>query len=265
MKQSATKQNYEIPGASKSVEEILRKHVSTSIFRQVFNYKRFNPMQTVVSEYVLQSNDNITVASPTGSGKTCIFELALVKMFSDEHNQPTSSYQNINPKAIYLAPSKSLVQEKIAMWKHKFGSLGKNVVELTSDSVETEGNNFMDLVIEADIICGTAEKFDSCTRKWRDNLQAEKLVLNLKLILLDEIHTVGEEKRGSALEAVITRIKLIKAELRDSIKRGEGCIASHDPVSFCRMMCMKILWETISIGRKPFCLKATKNLQPTLR
>ena len=53
------------------------------------------------------------------------------------------------------------------MWKHKFGSLGKNVVELTSDSVETEGNNFMDLVIEADIICGTAEKFDSCTRKWR--------------------------------------------------------------------------------------------------
>ena len=28
-------------------------------------------------------------------------------------------------------------------------------------------------------------------------------------------------------------IKLIKAELRDSIKRGEGCIASHDPVSFC--------------------------------
>ena len=99
MKQSATKQNYEIPGASKSVEEILRKHVRTSIFRQVFNYKRFNPMQTVVSDYVLQSNDNITVASPTGSGKTCIFELALVKMFSDDQNQiasASSSIQNIN-------------------------------------------------------------------------------------------------------------------------------------------------------------------------
>ena len=241
MEQSPTKQNYEIPGPSKSVEEILRKYPYTNIFRQVFNYKRFNPMQTVVSDYVLQSNDNITVASPTGSGKTCIFELALVKMFSDDQNQiasASSSIQNINPKAIYLAPSKSLVQEKIAMWKHKFGSLNKKIVELTSDSTETEGRDFMDSIIEADIICGTAEKFDSFTRKWRDNQQAKKLVLNLKVILLDEIHTVDDVKRGIALEAVITRIKLIKAELRDSTKCGEVYTSRHDPVSFCRMIAL---------------------------
>ena len=91
MEQNPTKQNYEIPGPSKSVGEILRKYPYTNIFRQVFNYKRFNPMQTVVSDYVLQSNDNITVASPTGSGKTCIFELALVKMFSDDQNQIASA------------------------------------------------------------------------------------------------------------------------------------------------------------------------------
>ena len=35
-------------------------------------------------------------------------------------------------------------------------------------------------------------------------LQAEKLVLNLKLILLDEITPLAKKKRGSALEAVIT-------------------------------------------------------------
>ena len=193
-------QTYDKPGSLKTVDEILNKYVPLNVFRPIFNYKDFNAMQSVIAESVLRSNDNMTVASPTGSGKTTIFELAIVKMFNDDRNRFQSaslSKDKINPKAIYLAPSKSLVQERIASWKHKFGSsLNKKVVELTSDSLETEGDNFMDLIRETDIICSTAEKFDSCTRKWRGDKLAKNLVFNLQLILLDEIHTIGEENRG---------------------------------------------------------------------
>ena len=187
-------QTYDKPGSLKTVDEVLNKYVPLNVFRPIFNYKDFNAMQSVIAESVLRSNDNMTVASPTGSGKTTIFELAIVKMFNDDRNRFQSaslSKDKINPKAIYLAPSKSLVQERIASWKHKFGSsLNKKVVELTSDSLETEGDNFMDLIREADIICSTAEKFDSCTTKWRGDKLAKNLVFNLQLILLDKLPRV---------------------------------------------------------------------------
>lgn len=44
----------------------------------------------------------------------------------------------------------------------------------------------------------TPEKWDSITRRWRDNVA---IMGQFSLILIDEVHTVGEE-RGAALEAV---------------------------------------------------------------
>ena len=125
-------QEYKTPGKIQSVDEILQKYLSFDMFRQAFNYRNFNAMQSIVCESVLRSNDNITVASPTGSGKTAIFELAIVKMFDDDRNKFKSNSlasTRMKPKAIYLAPSKSLVQERIAAWNHKFGSLNKKVVQ----------------------------------------------------------------------------------------------------------------------------------------
>lgn len=48
-------------------------------------------------------------------------------------------------------------------------------------------------VQHANLVVTTPEKWDSMTRSWRDNLDLIKLV---GLVLIDEIHTIGEEKRG---------------------------------------------------------------------
>lgn len=47
-------------------------------------------------------------------------------------------------------------------------------------------------------------RWDSISRKWSDNQHLMNLV---SLFLLDEVHMLGEEKRGATLEAVVGRMK----------------------------------------------------------
>ena len=74
-------------------------------------------MQTVVSEYVLQSNDNITVASPTDL-KDVHFRASLVKMFS-----PTQSVYVVvsehQPKSNLFGPFQIVSTRKNCDVKYK--------------------------------------------------------------------------------------------------------------------------------------------------
>lgn len=56
------------------------------------------------------------------------------------------------------------------------------------------------------IILSTPEKWDSLTRRWRDNTN---FVESIKLFLVDEIHLLSEARRGPTLEAVVCRMKTI--------------------------------------------------------
>lgn len=56
------------------------------------------------------------------------------------------------------------------------------------------------------VILTTPEKWDSLTRKWKDN---KRFVDGISLFLVDEIHLLNEQKRGPTLEAVISRMKTI--------------------------------------------------------
>ena len=75
-------------------------------------------------------------------------------------------YKNKNFKIIYIAPIKSLCQEKTFEWKMKYGKapLELTVTESTSDSEYLNIN----LLNNSNIILTTPEKFDVLTRKWKD-------------------------------------------------------------------------------------------------
>ncbi len=81
----------------------------------------------------LNQNKMNQVVAPTASGKTVLFELALLQFFESRH--PSSS----TSRAIYIAPLKSLVQEKYLSWKEKFPHL--RLSELTSDGVCFSGQS----------------------------------------------------------------------------------------------------------------------------
>ena len=56
--------------------------------------------------------------------------------------------------------------------------------------------------------CSTQEKWDSMTRKWRDH---KSLVQLVRLFLIDEVHQLNDEQRGPTMEAIVSRMKTIRA------------------------------------------------------
>ncbi|OBT87082.1 hypothetical protein VE02_05017 [Pseudogymnoascus sp. 03VT05] len=167
-------------------------------FRAIFPFPLFNAVQSKVFPAAYKSDDNLVVSAPTGGGKTAILELAIVRLIE--------SHSSGQFKIVYQAPTKSLCSERARDWGVKFGNLKIATAELTGDTDAAE----MRKVGSATIIVTTPEKWDSITRKWKDYIKLLQLV---KLFLIDEVHIL-KENRGATLEAVVSRMKSIGANVR---------------------------------------------------
>ncbi|KAK3940408.1 hypothetical protein QBC46DRAFT_434685 [Diplogelasinospora grovesii] len=174
------------------------RQVLSDRFRSIFPYELFNAVQSKCFESVYRSNDNVVIAAPTGSGKTAILELAMCKLANDRVNQ--------NFKIVYQAPTKALCSERARDWQKKFTHMNLQCAELTGDTSQAE----MKRVGNASIIVTTPEKWDSVTRKWQDH---RKLLQMVELFLIDEVHIL-KDARGATLEAVVSRMKAIGANVR---------------------------------------------------
>jgi ATP-dependent DNA helicase HFM1/MER3 len=93
-------------------------------YRGVFKFTHFNHMQSSVLRTVLGTDENIVIGAPTGSGKTVIHELAIIKLLID--NEPTKRPL----KCMYVAPNKALCQQHHHAWTDAFGPLKQVLVFL---------------------------------------------------------------------------------------------------------------------------------------
>ncbi|KAG4067800.1 hypothetical protein HA402_010486 [Bradysia odoriphaga] len=157
-------------------------------------------MQSEIIDKVLQTDKSIVVSAPTGSGKTVILELAIVRLL----RKIDEAANKDEFKIIYIAPIKALCNEITADWKLKFDQLG-----VLCGSVTGDDNDFDLNTSKFSIIVTTPEKFDSLSRKWNacDYMRA------IKLLMIDEVHLLNEDKRGPILEAVVSRMKTTRLKL----------------------------------------------------
>ncbi|KAF3321699.1 ATP-dependent DNA helicase MER3 [Carex littledalei] len=203
------------PYALRSVLEL------PAVFRPVFNFRYFNSLQSECFSVCFLCDKNMVISAPTGSGKTVLFELSILRLLS-RFFSPDGRFNHVKGvlKTIYIAPSKALVQEKVRDWKQKFGSLGINCLEMTGDN---EFFNFKSIQ-DSDIILTTPEKFDAVTRH---GVRGGGLSFfgDIALVLIDEVHLLSDP-RGAALEAVVSRIKMLS--------RVPGM--SSDPISTVRFI-----------------------------
>lgn len=102
-----------------------------------------------------------------------------------------------------VGPTKALCSEIYQKWLNKFPPFGLKVTLVTGDSDPTEMADLNDLM-DYQIAIFTPEKFDAMTRKWTDHREITNAV---RLVLIDEVHLVGDRNRGPSLEAIISRIK----------------------------------------------------------
>ncbi|NXJ89192.1 HFM1 helicase, partial [Corythaixoides concolor] len=169
-------------------------------FRSIFKeFPYFNYAQSKALDDLLYTDRNFVICAPTGSGKTVMFELAITRLLME------APLPWLNIKVVYMAPIKALCSQRFDDWKEKFGPIGLSCKELTGDTV-------MDDLFEihhAHIIITTPEKWDSMTRRWRDN----SVVQLVRLFLIDEVHVIKDESRGATLEVVVSRMKTLQSSL----------------------------------------------------
>jgi activating signal cointegrator complex subunit 3 len=168
-------------------------------YEKIFpQFKYFNPIQTQVFYSCYNSDENILVGAPTGSGKTVVAELAILRVF------------RLKPftKIIYIAPLKSLAKERIKDWSEKLSLLNKKVIELTGDYTPD-----VKQLLEADLLITTPEKWDGISRNWHHRLYVQRVAL----VIIDEIHLLGLE-RGPVLEVIVSRMRYIAEKTKSACR-----------------------------------------------
>ncbi|KAF4121373.1 pre-mRNA-splicing helicase BRR2 [Geosmithia morbida] len=167
--------------------------------------KSLNRIQTKCYPSAFGDDGNMLICAPTGSGKTNVAMLTILRELGKHRNPETGELDLDSFKIVYIAPLKALVQEQVGNFGKRLEPYGVRVSELTGDRQLTKQQ-----IAETQIIVTTPEKWDVITRKAND-LTYTNLV---RLIIIDEIHLLHDE-RGPVLESIVSRT------MRKSEQTGE--------------------------------------------
>ncbi|XP_045481609.1 activating signal cointegrator 1 complex subunit 3-like [Harmonia axyridis] len=174
-----------------NVHPLPKTALRNPLFESIYPFDYFNAVQSQVFHSCYNTESNILLGAPTGSGKTIVSELCILRLFTNEPER----------KVVYIAPMKALVRERVKDWCVKFQKLKKNVVEITGDVTPKS-----DLITSANIIITTPEKWDGMSRNWHQ----KDFVKSVGLMIIDEIHLLAEE-RGPVLEVIVSRMNYINS------------------------------------------------------
>lgn len=154
-----------------------------SIFGDSDIKELYPPQEEAIRAGILAAaNKNFVIASPTASGKTLLAELVMLK-----------SILTASGKCLYVVPLNALAYEKYQNFKDKFSSVAK--IGISTGDYESSSR----YLERYDVILLTLEKLDSLTRIKPSWLR------KCSVVVVDEVHVLGDEKRGPRLEGAMAR------------------------------------------------------------
>eukprot|EP00095_Tigriopus_kingsejongensis_P005132 snap_masked-scaffold100_size373717-processed-gene-2.9 protein:Tk05132 transcript:snap_masked-scaffold100_size373717-processed-gene-2.9-mRNA-1 annotation:"u5 small nuclear ribonucleoprotein 200 kda helicase" len=169
-------------------------------FEGIYSNKitQFNPVQTQTFNVLYNSDDNVLIGAPPGSGKTLCLEFAMLRLFASDSEV----------RCVYMAPLQAVAEIAYNEWHSKFSPLGMRTVLLTGET-----STDLKLIARGNIIISTPEKWDVLSRRWKQR----KNVQNIQLFMADEIHLVGGTI-GPVMEVVCSRMRYISSQLDKPIR-----------------------------------------------
>ena len=170
--------------------------------------RSLNKIQSKCYHTAFLGDGNLLVCAPTGSGKTNVAMLTILREIGKNRDPETGDIDLDAFKIVYIAPLKALVQEQVGNFGARLEPYGIQVSELTGDRQLTKQQ-----ISETQIIVTTPEKWDVITRKAMD-LSYTNLV---KLIIIDEIHLLHDE-RGPVLESIVSRTIRKTEQTREPVR-----------------------------------------------
>jgi len=171
--------------------------------------KLFPPQAELLKHGYLQSEDNWLICAPTGAGKTRMAEWAVDRVVQSDY------------RAAYLAPLRAIVEERLADWTDRFPhwQLGLFTGRATKKAARAAPK-------DETVLLFTAEKLASYLNNWKRHL---RWIADLDVVVIDEIHVLGDPNRGAPLEALIGRLQRINPFLR--IIGLSGTLSNHQEIA----------------------------------
>jgi superfamily II DNA/RNA helicase len=157
-----------------------------------------NQISAIKSGLINEKYDSWGFASPTGTGKTYLARLLILKSLIDD---PSS-------KIIYIVPSKALVNEVWSGLNAAFEPIQIKAVQVTPQLIEL-ANDEKKILDDCSIAVLTPEKADLLLRL------GDEFTTKVSLIIVDEAHHIEQGNRGILLELYLWRIKkMFKSQKR---------------------------------------------------
>lgn len=147
--------------------------------------------QDAVNEAGLLRGENVLVMAPTSAGKTLIGEMSAVRA------------TQTGGRAVFLLPTKALVNEQYREFTQRYGPAGIRVVRATGDLSDQVPALLRG---EFEIAILTYEKFSGLA------LAHERLLRLVTVVVIDEVHTIVDPARGPNLELLLTLVRARRAE-----------------------------------------------------
>ena len=183
----------------------------------------FNELQSELARVAANSDESLVVSAPTAAGKTGIFEMAICRLLSKSLESMENAHIGSNDfpnskKILYIAPNKALCEERCEDWTKRLQSINPTI-EIALVTGDSDSQSFS-RIASSHLILTTPEKWDSITRRWTDHFF---LIGSIKLLLIDEIHMLGDEQRGACLESLICRMKTVQRAVQSQALSKEQC------------------------------------------
>jgi helicase len=144
------------------------------------------PVQSLAVEHGATDGEDQLVVSATATGKTLIGEMAGL-----------DRVLNGDGKMLFLVPLVALANQKYDDFNERYGDKVDVSLRVGASRIADEGGRFDP---GADIIVGTYEGIDHALRTGKD-------LGNVGTVVIDEVHTLGEDERGHRLDGLISRLK----------------------------------------------------------
>ena len=142
----------------------------------------------------MKSGDNWLICAPTGAGKTRMAEWAIERAVKKGF------------RGAYLAPLKAIVDERISEWAVKYPdwSIGLFTGDSTRNKSQQSPNG-------ESVLLFTPEKLAAYLQNWKKHLN---WLAELDVVVLDEVHLLGDPNRGATMESLIGRLQRVNPFVR---------------------------------------------------
>ena len=159
-------------------------------FLERMGYEELYPPQEESVKAGILDGKSILVSSPTASGKTLIAIFAIMNHLFKK-----------NGKVVYLNPLRALSAEKFSEFqKLNLIDFGRKIkIQISTGELDDADKNLG----QNDVIVLTNEKMDSLIR------HGAEWINNISLVVVDEVHLLGDQDRGPTLEIILTKLKLM--------------------------------------------------------